>query len=712
MLTAFGRISVRHPRRVIIIWAIAAVAMAATALGGVGSGGLFERTQTGVPTITGADSTVVHRLQQANRTPEQDRQLLLLVAGGDASGQMHDAVDALAAELWQRDGVTDVAVVPGQGGASLLIVVDYGPLSNPLQTHRDLVTFAQHSYAGEGELLAYSSPLLNAEFSDSMERDLVTGETVALPVALAVMVLVFGGFLAAGIPLVGALGSIAGGLAVLFAFSYPIELDSSAINVVTVLGIGLSIDYGLLIVSRYREEATRIGAKTRSECNQAILQAVATAGRTVLFSAVTVAIAVAGMLVFSSSLIRGFGGAALGVVVMALAASLSLVPAVLSLVGPRLMRPTLVNRVPLLRRVVSATAAVDTQHGFFERLARVVQRRPWTVVVATAGVLVVLAAPLSDIAVRNSQVEMLPADNASRRFFETFWVDYPQLADAHIVVAAHESVESLNTWLAQAATLDGVAYVKPAVAASDGYAIAGLDTTFADQASREATDLVHQLRDLDSPVRVYVGGQAAIQVDFMTSLAEGAVWAGGLVVVATFVLLFFMTGSILVPIKTLLVNGLSLAASIGVMTWIFADGHLEGLLGFTATGGIETYVLVLILAFGFGLSMDYEVFLLARIKEHVDAGKPNDEAVRLGLQGSARIITSAAAVIIIVFVGFATGQLLVIKEVGIGLAVAVALDATVVRMLLVPATMTLLGEWNWWAPAPLRRLHQRLHLSH
>jgi RND superfamily putative drug exporter len=196
------------------------------------------------------------------------------------------------------------------------------------------------------------------------------------------------------------------------------------------------------------------------------------------------------------------------------------------------------------------------------------------------------------------------------------------------------------------------------------------------------------------------------------SLGDGAPWALGLVVLATFVLLFLMTGSLLVPVKTLIINGLSLGATLGIVSWIFTDGHLQGPLQFTSTGGIETYVLVMIIAFGFGLSMDYEVFLLARIKEHIDAGETNDEAVRRGLQRSGRIITSAAAVIVLVFVGFASGQLLVIKEVGIGLAVAVFLDATLVRMLLVPATMTLLGNWNWWAPAPLRRLYARVKIEH
>ncbi|CPU64087.1 transmembrane transport protein mmpL13a [Mycobacteroides abscessus] len=189
-------------------------------------------------------------------------------------------------------------------------------------------------------------------------------------------------------------------------------------------------------------------------------------------------------------------------------------------------------------------------------------------------------------------------------------------------------------------------------------------------------------------------------------------WAVGIVVGATLVLLFLMTGSVVVPVKALLTNALSLAASLGVLVWAFQDGHLEGLLNFSSVGGIETYVVALVVAFAFGLAMDYEVFLLARIKELYDAGLSNDEAVRLGLQRSGRIITSAAAIIVVVFAGFVFGDLLVIKEVGFALAVAVLIDATIVRLLLVPATMTLLGRYNWWAPGPLRRVHRRLAITH
>ena len=604
-------------------------------------------------------------------------------------------------------------------GQAFLLTVAYVPFATralATQEHvaaEEVIKKAMNTWpTAEPTVRVYSNPLLIRDFSVQIEKDLVTGEAVALPIALLVMVFVFGGFLAASAPLIGAIASIAGGLAVLFGFSYPIELDQSAINVVTVLGIGLSIDYGLLIVSRYREEIARLGDSNGHDVRaEALTTTLVTAGRTVAFSAVTVAISVGGMLIFSAELIRGIGGAALGVVVMALLSALTLVPAVLYLYGHRLAKRSLLDRVPGVRNVLRRTADVSSEEGFFSRLALFVQRRPWAVVGAVTGVLLVLASPILDIAVRNSDYQLLPVSNERRQMLDGFDARYPALASSQIEVLASATPDKLDTWLAKASAVDGVTRVTASTSV-DGMAHAGIYTAYPDQAGKEAAGLVSELRSLDAPFAVYLGGQAAIQADFVASLSAGAPWALGLVVLATFVLLFLMTGSLLVPVKTLVINALSLGATLGIVSWIFADGNLQGPLQFTTTGGIETYVLVMIIAFGFGLAMDYEVFLLARIKEHIDAGESNDEAVRKGLQRSGRIITSAAAVIVLVFVGFASGQLLVIKEVGIGLAVAVFLDATLVRMLLVPATMTLLGHWNWWAPAPLRRLYQRRGLTH
>jgi len=244
------------------------------------------------------------------------------------------------------------------------------------------------------------------------------------------------------------------------------------------------------------------------------------------------------------------------------------------------------------------------------------------------------------------------------------------------------------------------------------YVVIGVRPDTDDPGDAVARGVVQDVRDLDAPFPTWVTGQAASQIDFNAAVAERAPWAIAIVALTTLVLLFLMTGSIVVPVKALLTNAISLAASLGVLVWVFQDGHLSGLLNFTPTGGIETYVIALVIAFAFGLAMDYEVFLLSRIKELVDAGRPNDEAVRLGLQRSGRIITSAALIVIVVFAGFVAGQLLVIKEVGFSLAVAVLIDATLVRLLLVPATMTLLGRANWWAPPVLRRLYDRIAVTH
>lgn len=713
--------------------------MLALALGGVGDGNLFNRSATGLPTVKGAESTEVYEHLQDTADPTVGARLTVEFRDVDASdADVQQRIAEAAAIVGDREGVQAVlwpgGVAPaalaeafwappvppsalvGADGDSFLVVVYYAPLDD----HAAVV--AEHEQAGailadalgdtgpRGKL--FSNPLINEDFTTQIERDLVTGEAVALPVALLVMVFVFGGFLAASAPLAGAFASIAGGLAVLFGFSYLIDLDQSAINVVTVLAIGLSIDYGLLIVSRYREEVARLGdSKSHDVRAQALESTLTTAGRTVFFSSVTVAISVGGMLVFTAELIRGIGGAALGAVVMALVTSLTLVPAVLYLFGHAIAKPSVLSRIPGVRDVLRRTADVSSDKGFFATLASKVQRAPWLVVGAVSAMLLVLASPMLDIAVRNSDIELLPVSNERRQVLDGFDARYPALASAQIDIVADATPAELDAWLAGLAGTEGVTRVAPAEDRG-GRAVAGLFTAYPDQASDDATALVRELRAIDTPFPVYVGGQAGIQVDFVDSLTEGAPWAFGIVVVATFVLLFLMTGSLLVPVKTLLINALSLSATLGIVTWIFVDGHLQGLLNFTSTGGIETYVLVMIIAFGFGLSMDYEVFLLARIKEHVDAGAPTEEAVRLGLQRSGRIISSAAAVIILVFAGFATGQLLVIKQVGIGLAVAVFLDATLVRMLLVPATMTLLNEWNWWAPAPLRRLYARRGISH
>jgi RND superfamily putative drug exporter len=337
-----------------------------------------------------------------------------------------------------------------------------------------------------------------------------------------------------------------------------------------------------------------------------------------------------------------------------------------------------------------------------------VQRRPWVTFLSVATVLVLLSIPAWRITLVSSGVELLPPDNAQRQAFEQVEASYPLLAPAPITIVAEASdASSLEALATDVADLPGVDRVGEVSVTGDVASVG----VFAEDLA--ADDVVREIRDTRPPEpETWVTGPAAILVDFTEQLRSDIPIALLFIVVATLLLLFLLTGSVLIPIKALVMNLLSLGATFGILVLIFQDGRLEGLLGFSSTGGIEATLPVIVFAFAFGLSMDYEVFLLARIKEFHDQGHGNDESVRLGLQRTGRIITSAALLIVVVFAGFVLGDLLAVKQTGVALAVAVALDATLVRIMLVPATMTLLGEWNWWAPGPLRRLHDRIGVTH
>jgi RND superfamily putative drug exporter len=551
-----------------------------------------------------------------------------------------------------------------------------------------------------------------------VEVDLRTGEGIALPISLLVMVLVFGGFVAAGMPLAGAIASIGGALASLYGFSRLIELDATVVNVVTILGLGLCIDYGLLIVSRFREELHTLDRQRathddpeagRRDVEVALGRTVAHAGRTVLFSALIVGISLSGLLFFQPTILRALGAAGVSAVAVALLVALTFVPAMIGLAGHRLAEPGLPTRVPGLHALLARLGDVAPPAGVFSRLAGRVQRHPWLVALVVVAALLGLAAPALSLRMTSSGTELLPRGADQRTFFDQLDQRYPAIADPEVVVAAQADLGQVQAWASQVATVPGVASVAPPEQL-DGLVTLGVHVD-GDAAGRTATRVVQHLRSDRPEFPTWVLGQAAGEIDYSAAIRSRAPVAAGLVVLATFVLLFLMTGSVLVPLKALVMNVVSLGASLGVLVLIFQNGHLESLLGFTSTGAIESTIPPLVLAFGFGLAMDYEVFLLSRIKEEHDASGDNDVAVVRGLQRSGRIITSAALLVVIVFAGLIAGQLLVVKQTGVALAAAVAIDATLVRMLLVPATMTLLGEWNWWAPPPLRRLHARFGLE-
>jgi len=741
---ALGRTISRHPRTTVLAWAVLAAIGLTLALTGVGGGTIFERLDTTAPRVPGSESAHAQDLLDELRASGPSLTLVLDGAPADAEG-MQDAVFPQHVELSQIPGVASVLspfVLPGtlenpaaapfiaQDGEGFLIIVTLEADLPEKQTEAALAAVQRELEAVPGALQQVAPQargqvgglsLIYSEIVDQVEKDLVRGETLALPLALVVMVIVFGGFLAAAMPLAGALASISAGFGTLVGLSSLMELDSSVINIVTVLGLGLSIDYGLLMVSRFRAELGSIveeddGARVRRRRGDgavasALSTTMSTAGRTVFFSAVTIAIASAGLLAFPVPILRAFGASGVAIVVIALLTSLTLVPALLVVLGRRLVRPSILSRVPGLARLVRSPERTERSAGWIASLTSRVQKHPWVVLGGSLALLALLASPILHLDLRTTTLQLLPSDSQQREFVSQVAEQYPQATQASIQVVAETTLAEALAW---APTIEGLEQVTGLEGPTplENVVVIGVHTSSDDDGGPVEREVVQAIRALEPGFPVSVAGTAAVQVDFMAALLEGAPLAAALVVLAVLVLLFLMTASVVVPVKALLCNLVSLAASLGVLTWAFQDAHLASVLDFTPVGGIETYVVALVVAFAFGLAMDYEVFLIARIKELHDAGLPNDDAVREGLQRSGRIITSAAAIVIVVFAGFVSGRLLVIKEVGFALAVAVLIDATIVRLLLVPATMTLLGRWNWWAPEPLRRVAERASLQH
>lgn len=766
MLTWLARRLLKDAWIVVAVWAALAAVLMVLALTGLGGKGLFDRLETDAATIGGTQSA---QGEEIISTLTGDAQTVsLLVTGVDISQATTQQAVATALEpvhkelgsLVGQTNVLDPFVVPGMldqpaarvlaskdlDGFLLVVTVDPNgeEVSSPddqeyQEKVADMVEQVEARLAQvPGELRSVSATaqgivsddhLMSAAVSQQVESDLVRGEMIALPVTLVVMVLVFGGFLAAGMPILGALSSIAGSFGVLWIASTLVDLQSFVVNIVTVIGLGLSIDYALLITSRYREElaqpaqvpqesagagqARRYRRRSRRSgpVAQALTTTITTAGRTVLFSGLTVAISLFSLLLMGTDVLRSIAVASIAVVLIAVAAALTLVPAVLVLAGERLARPSPLGRLPVLGTLQRHLGDVTRQEGFFSRLARAVHRVPWLVLGACLLILVALALPVRGMHLLTSTTELLPSASPQRTYLTVLQEDYPatQQQDATLIIAAtgQEVTTFINDQVAAAPGVDSV--LQSATAGQ--YTVVYLDLA-GDGTQASSERAVQAVRDLAAPADTWVTGQAASQLDFRSAVLDGLPWVVAVIALATFVLLFLMTGSVLVPFKALVINALSLAASIGVLVWVFQEGHLTGLLGFTPIGGVEAYVVVTAVGVGFGLAMDYEVFILARIKEYWDAGCDNDTAVERGLQHSGRIVTSAALIMVLVFLGFVGGDLLIIKQVGLALAVIVALDATLVRMLLVPATMTLLGRWNWWAPEPMRRLYERYGIRH
>jgi RND superfamily putative drug exporter len=527
----------------------------------------------------------------------------------------------------------------------------------------------------------------------------VRAEVVSMPVALVLLLVLFGGVVAAGLPVLVALVGVAATLLAMLGFAVVGDVSVYAVNVVTMLGLGLAVDYALLLVSRYREERAAVGALSPggrdTGRDTALSRTFATAGRTVAFSGLTVAASLAGLLVFPDDFLRSMGVAGLSVVLLDLLAALTLLPALLGVFGARI-RP---GRDPR-----SSGAA-------FAATARWVRRRPLGVAVAVCALLAVAALPFLGVRYANPDSSSLPASSPSRQLAETAEARFDTTADVDPVTVVADEQLGAGTAAAYAAELGGLPGVAEVRVRPGVPGLTVVDVVPAGETQGpEALRLVDDVRALPAPAPVLVTGDAAELVDYQQAIGDGLPWMVAIIGTATFVLLFLFTGSVVVPVKALALAALSLGASFGALVWVFQDGHLGALVGTEALGSLSITTPVLVLAIAFGLSMDYEVFLLGRIAEGYRRTGDTDRAVEQALQRTGRVITAAALLMVVVFAGFVAGGFSPVKQIGLGLALAVAVDATLVRMLLLPAVMTLMGRWNWWAPRWLQRPARALAL--
>ncbi|MFG1888453.1 MMPL family transporter [Micromonospora sp. NPDC049051] len=535
-------------------------------------------------------------------------------------------------------------------------------------------------------------------------EDITRAELLSMPVLLVLLVLIFGGLVAASTPL------LIGGLAILGAFvavrllNMVTDVSVFAINVITLIGLGMAVDYALFVVSRFREELAA-GHDTPA----AIRRTMATAGRTVLVSGLTIATAMASLLIFPQAFLRSMALGGMAAVLVAMLAALTVLPALLAVLGHRI--DALRVPLPWRRGARGGRPAEGATGGAWARIAHSVMRRPVRYLVGVTVLLLLLATPVLRMEFGGFDDRVLPASAEPRVVSERIAAEFPGGTIAPIdVLVSGASPEQVRPFVDRVDAVPGVTRVQ--VAANRG-ASTLLTVTYPGEPTGDAAhDVVRALRDLPPPAgaEVLVGGRPGADLDLIDGLADRLPWMALLMAAAILVLLFLAFGSVVLPVKAVLMNLVSIGASFGVVVWIFQDGHFADLLGFTPTGFIEPSNPILMLAVLFGLATDYEVFLLSRVREEWDRTGDNTASVAVALQRTGRIITAAALLLIIVVAGFATGEMAYIKLIGIGMIVAIVVDATLVRALLVPATMRLLGRWNWWAPGPLGRVYRRFGL--
>nr|MDT0661430.1 MMPL family transporter [Micromonospora sp. DSM 115978] len=719
MFTTLGRLVVRRTKLVLFG---SFVVFALTVLLG---GGVFNSLSTGGfddPDSDSARATALLTEEFGAGTP--NIVLVVTAAGGDV-----DAPDVTAAgtdltgQLAAIEGIDEVVSYWGPGappslraedGSSALVLAR---ATGEDEVVNETVHGVREAVGGDRGAVTVDiggAAAIGEALGTRLEKDLVLAEVIAVPLTLLLLLLVFRGVVAALLPLVVGVAATFGAFFVLWGIAQFTDVSVFSINLVTALGLGLAIDYSLLMVSRFREEVA-----AGHDVGRATIRTVESAGRTVVFSAVTVAVALLALIAFPLYFLRTFAYAGVGVVVVAALAAVITLPALLMLLGNR------VNawRLPGMRQETSS------ESPRWAAVAQRVLRRPGLVTAAVIALLTLASIPFLDVRFGNPDARVLRSDVPARTATEKVERDFgfgaealpvvitgsPDAADVETYIAAvsrtshvAEVVTARGTWVAGQRVGDPGPQAQRYVAdAGEWFEVVPSVRPI----STQAEEMVDGLRALDPPFETLVGGSTAQLVDTKSAIASVAPWAALWIALATFVLLFLMFGSFLVPLKAIALNTLNLTAMLGVMVWIFQDGNLSGPLQFTATGFIDVSMPLLMFAVAFGLSMDYEVFLLARMKEEYDRTGDNRAAIVAGIAKTGRIVTAAALVLSITFFAFVTSGITYMQMFGLGLGLAVLIDAFIVRATLVPALMKLAGRANWWAPAWARRVHARFGLD-
>ena len=539
------------------------------------------------------------------------------------------------------------------------------------------------------DVYAGGAAVITQAINHRIEKDLLLAESIAIPLTFLLLIFVFGAMVASAMPIFIGVTAILGSFFIIFLLSHFTSVSVFALNLITGLGLGLGIDYALLMVNRFREELHH--GKTVEE---SVVTMVATAGKTVFYSGLTVFVTMASLLFFPLNFLKSFGYAGIAVISLAVVGAVIALPALLAILGDKVDKG-----------VVRRGAITPKEDGRWAHTARTVMRRPIPVVIAAVSVLAIMTAPILNISFAQVDSRVLPASDRAALSSAVIETRFDGLVGSPIEVVVPDGVgreDEITGFLNKVKSVDGIVRVGALETYGQDIRVQVISSIASRSVASER--VIHEIRALDRPTGTLIGGSAADFTDSQDGIASKLPFALGWIALTVLILIFIFTGSIILPIKAIILNALSLGATLGAITWIFIDGHLKWLVGdFTVTGTLDTGSVILVAVVVFGLSMDYELFLLSRIREEHLSGKSNIESVAVGLQRSARIITAAALLLAGVFAAFMTSGVTSIKMLGFGVALAVLLDATLVRALLVPALMRLFGERNWWAPKSMQR---------